>query len=196
LDESGMKKTLLWVLVLGVSLLTLQAAYFTSVYDHLPSAPGPAGLVLVYSGGKDRVSFASRWKETPNPPRFLFSGWDYQRTSLLKNLGLPEGRVLVEDQARTTDQNARFCSPMIRSLGIRQVLLALPWYHLPRALFLTRLYLLGSGISVSPFATSALPAGWWGNPHFRLEMVKFWGSLGRVLLSLLGITGWPPHYGP
>ena len=95
--------------------------------------------MLVYSGGDDRTSFASRWKETPS--LFLFSGWDYQRAQLLKSLGLPGGKLLVEDKARTTDQNARFCAPVIRSLGVKRVTLALPWYHLPRALFLTRLSL-------------------------------------------------------
>ncbi len=146
-------------------------------------------LVLIYSGNEDRTEFFREW--TGPRPIFLFSGEDYNSWKLKREVesGKP---FLLENRARTTDQNARYCAPMILRTGAKRVVLALPWYHLPRALFLTRYYLLGRGISVTPYATTPLPSGWFFRPFFWEEMVKFWGSLGRIALSWVGVENWPP----
>lgn len=178
---------LFWVGLFG---LCLQAGYFTSVLTTLPKEAPAAQMVLVYSGGDDRVSVAGHWADPKT--LFLFSGWDYNRGSLGKRLGLGS-RMLVEDKARTTDQNARYSAPLIRAAGVQDIVLALPWYHLPRALFLTRLYLRGTGVTVTPYASTPLPSGWALRPQFWEELFKFWGSLGRVGLASLGWETGPSH---
>lgn len=174
----------------GLFLLCLQTGYYASVLTGLKSEPPPTDLVMVYSGGDDRLSIAKHWGDPKT--LFLFSGWDYNREGLEKSLGLGD-RMLVEDKARTTDQNARYCAPLIRAAGVHSVVLALPWYHLPRALFLTDYYLKGSGVTVLPYATVPLPSGWVLRPQFWEELFKFWGSLGRVGLASLGWETGPSH---
>lgn len=146
-------------------------------------------LVLIYSGNEDRTEIFREW--TGPRPLFLFSGEDYKSWKLKREResGKP---FQLENRARTTDQNARYCAPMILKAGAKRVVLALPWYHLPRALFLTRYYLRGNNITVTPYATLPLPAGWFLRPHFWEEMVKFWGSLARIALSWVGVENWPP----
>ena len=50
-------------------------------------------------------------------------------------------------------------------------------------------YALNSGIDWSYFSSETVPAGWWSTPAFRSELLKFWGSLGRVVLAFFGISG-------
>jgi uncharacterized SAM-binding protein YcdF (DUF218 family) len=189
------KRKWIWFAVaVPVILILCQLAYFMGIYQGKLLVPDPVDLVLVYSGDEDRASLAQQWSG-PKGPLFLFSGFDYSQTALDKEMGLGPDRINVEDRAKTTDQNARFSAPMLRRLGVHSVLLALPWYHLPRALFLTQFYLIGSGITVTPFATEPVPEHWWATSHFHTELLKFWGSIFRIGLSWIGIDDWPPHFG-
>jgi len=174
-----------------ITLLLAEGIYFSLVIQGLRCVlPFPADLVLVYSGPENRTRLVPEWNRKDPAARFLFSGQDYSRQRLETALHLGD-RMTVEDRARTTDQNARYTAPLVRKAGAKRVTLALPWYHLPRALFLTRLYLMGSGVTVTPYATLAAPDHWWLNRNFYAELLKFWGSLARIGLSWFGVENWP-----
>jgi uncharacterized SAM-binding protein YcdF (DUF218 family) len=179
--------------VIGVLLFVLEALYFTLVFENLSSARPDDHLVVIYSGSDDRMGLVREWSEEKPDVLFLFSGWDYTTEMVEDYTGLKSSKCILETRARTTDQNARYSSLLIRKVGVKDVVLALPWYHLPRALFLTRYYLWGSGISVKPYASITLPKGWWLSSWFWQEIVKFWGSWVRVFLAGLGIEDWPKY---
>ena len=181
------------LLALPFLLLLCEWIYFDRVYHEKSGVARDADMILVYSGSDDRIQALSGLIQPQNNPVFLFSGWDFAKTNLEKRLKLDPALIQVEDRARTTDQNARYSAPMILQRKVHNILLALPWYQLPRALFLTRFYLAGSGVSVEPYASIPLPDRWWKSSLFGLEMVKFWGSLFRVSLAWLGVEDWPKH---
>jgi hypothetical protein len=182
-----------WFLAIGVLAATLEVFYFTWVYETLSSKPPEAQLMAVYSGTENREGWTKEWGQSRPSVLFLFSGYDYTENRLESLTGLPISRIILENRARTTDQNACYSAPLIKKTGVKEMVLALPWYHLPRALFLTRYYLLGSGITLKPFATVPLSPDWFFNRWFWEELFKFWGSLGRIGLSWFGIENWPPH---
>jgi uncharacterized SAM-binding protein YcdF (DUF218 family) len=190
------KQKWLWVvLAVPVLLFFCECVYYFKIYLTSAVIPDSVDLVLVYSGDEDRARMAHRvWKDQPQGPLFLFSGWNYTEPQLEWELGLPPARFFIENRALTTDQNARYSAPILRKLGVHSVLLSLPWYHLPRSLFLTRYYLRGSGITVTPFATSHPRRLLWAGFHLALELVKFWGSLMRVGLAHFGVENWPPPH--
>ncbi len=194
--RTGLKFTHKLFLAAALFLFCLglaQALYYASVFANLPTVIPPADMILIYSGPDDRTEILRDWGDKPSP-LFLLSGQDYTAWKLQREL--KSGRpMLVEDWARTTDQNARYCAPIVLKKGVKQVVLALPWYHLPRAMFLTRVYLRGTGVTVAPYATVAVPSGWYLRPIFWIEMVKFWGSLMRVGLSHFGVQDFPPPTG-
>lgn len=172
-------------------LLAGEGVYFACIYYSLPKTTPSAELVLVYGGDWKRANFIAGWDGPGPPPIFLISGWNF----FIPNPSILMGkRVQMENQSKTTDQNARYCAPLIIAAGVKKVVLALPWYHLPRALLLTRYYLRGSGVTVEPYATSPLPENWIFNFWFQQEYLKFWGSWIRVGLSWIGIEDWPPHF--
>jgi hypothetical protein len=105
------------------------------------------------------------------------------------------GSVTIVGGVWTTDQDARLTVPVVKTLlqGSRgkRVLFVTSWYHMPRAYFLTRLYLLGSGIILECVPSNEAPVKWWRSSDLRWEFPKFWGSLFRVGLSWGGVQNWP-----
>jgi hypothetical protein len=62
---------------------------------------------------------------------------------------------------------------------------------MPRALFLSRVYFWRSGIVVQPYFFEKIPKNVYVLPDYWLELIRFWGSLGRVALASIGIVTGP-----
>lgn len=163
-----------------------EAIYFSVIMERSSQIPSESDMVVVYSGAGGRAAAGLNWVDKLGSKYLLYSGWDLTELDQeLTRLGPPKAaRVLKEEKARTTDQNAYYCAPFIRSTGVKTIALVLPWYHLPRAYFLTWFFLRGSGIQILPLAAKGVPRLWWCQPPVWLEMVKFWGSLGRMALGI------------
>lgn len=80
--------------------------------------------------------------------------------ALLTNLGVPEGRVLYEDQSRNTRENAEFTKPLAAPKDGETWLLVTSARHMPRSVGAFR----AAGWKVIPYPvdyqTSAAPSGW------------------------------------
>jgi uncharacterized SAM-binding protein YcdF (DUF218 family) len=176
--------------VLVLVIFLAEVFYYDQVYSRT-SAQFPEGydLVLLY-GGSGRVDHAMDLAEKARTPLYI-SGDDYETREALEVM--PKGFPIVSDpRANTTDQNARYSIPYILQKGYRRVVLVTPWMHLPRALFLTRFYLIGSDVSIIPYADEPAPRNWWDYKEAWVQLFKFWGSLGRIILHWVGINNWPP----
>ena len=67
---------------------------------------------------------------------------------LAVRLGVPSESCLLEEQSHSTEQNARFSSQLLRSLGARRVVIVSDPYHLLRARQYFRLH--GFEVATSP----------------------------------------------
>jgi len=188
----------------SAALLTLLAVFFAQLlfFCSIIGAEASHGdkrvdLVLAFDGDPGRIPAAFREARKTESPRIVFSSSQkayieaYPKMSRKRYHGL----VSVVGGAYTTDQNARTAMPVVREMlrgsSGRRALLVTSWYHLPRAYFLTRLYSVGSGIEWSYASAEPIPPGWWKRPEVRSELLRFWGSMGRVCLAAVGITDWP-----
>jgi hypothetical protein len=168
-------------------------------------------VVLVYDGDSANIPAGFREATRFHCPRLVFSSMRkayIQETSKTSHARYSGSVTIVGGASKagvpttgvvggawTTDQDARLTVPVVKSLLCesvgKKVLLVTSWYHLPRAYFLTRLYLLGSGITLDCVPSNKAPAKWWRSPDLRREFPKFWGSLFRAGLALVGIQNWP-----
>ena len=101
---------------------------------------------------------------------------------------------IIEPKARTTFENALYCSQIIKSEKFKKVLLVTSDFHLPRALFLLKTMLIGSKVQVLP--VEARPNNR-ADTDFKLiydETVCFWGSIGEMIFY--AIIGRTPEYAP
>lgn len=100
-----------------------------------PGVPGPAL--------RRRVDHAVRVFRERNAEHLVVSGgvvtfppaeaWMMRQIALAH--GVPEGRVVVEDQSRNTFENAVYTGRIIRDRGWREVVLVTDAFHIQRALY-------------------------------------------------------------
>jgi uncharacterized SAM-binding protein YcdF (DUF218 family) len=182
------------VALLVVALI--QLLYFSSVIvaGTMPCTIR-ADAILVYDGDPARIPAAMLEAREIQCPRVVISSNQIGLIRRLRKQGpvAYRGSVTIVPGASTTVENARFSVPVVKGVLVgspgKRVLLMTSWYHLPRAYFLTRLYSFGSGITWDYVSTEPVPVGWWKRQDFRAEFPKFWGSLVRVGLAAVGITG-------
>ncbi|VTR68993.1 conserved hypothetical protein [Desulfosarcina cetonica] len=72
----------------------------------------------------------------------------------LVDLGIPENRIIEEDQARDTAQNARFTAAICQQKGYREPILLTAAYHLKRSVMVFE----AAGLRVTPFPAYFLGA--------------------------------------
>ena len=169
--------------------------YFNRVYGLVRTAPAPGYDLVVMYGGMEPARKGVDWALSGRTPLFI-SG---DSRGILRGLPpMPSSTPLwLDPTPRTTDQNARMTAPFIRQRGYKRILLLTEWFHMPRALFLSKLYLAGSGVTLIPCAGEPVPDHWWTRPEAQKQLLKFWGSLGRVFLHQVGVDDWPkPQWMP
>jgi DUF218 domain len=163
---------------LAAGLLLCQGAWFDYVFSR-PRPPLRADMLAVYGGMQAREDAA--WVvEREGQFRYLvFSDSSAQEVAAMRrqHRAPRSARILLEPNARTTAQNARYVAQVLRDHGCRSVLVISSWWHLPRALFLTHLALLGSGVDIAGLASESPPPRIWSDPNVWLECMRFWGSL-------------------
>lgn len=101
--------------------------------------------------GADRVWHAARLWKAGKAPIILASGCSerYAALPLLRDFGVPEDRIWIEDRSLNTEQNAKFTA---EKLGERKtILLVTSAYHMRRSELMFRKY--AQGLRVIPCPT-------------------------------------------
>lgn len=169
----------------------------------LPSAPA----MVVLGGGihpprsavtppnlessADRVWYAAQLYHAGKSPLLVLSGGSVTSVEteadamreFLRDLGVPDSALLLEGRSRTTRENAIYSAELLRSRGIRRVLLVTSALHMHRAKKLFE----QQGIEVDPAPTDheARPLSSWqrvlpdagaleGSGHAIKELVGGW----------------------
>jgi uncharacterized SAM-binding protein YcdF (DUF218 family) len=144
------------------------------------------GAKIVFSGGSDRL--------TPGPSEAAVA------RQLFMSFGIDPNRILIEDQSRNTEENARFTLRIIDPDPQSKWMLLTSAYHMPRA--------IGTFRQVG-FNVIAFPAGWrthgwrdffWPEPsvteNFRRVDIATREWVGLIVYKLLGYTNaWFPGSG-
>lgn len=213
-----MKKKIISTLVVSALLaIGSECLYFKLVLQVKANGIPPCDAVLVYGGKYSRSVAGLALANKLKAPIFISDAFGGPKDviqkmgpaqvhqPLLRN-GLVQPSlaprfetsvqvpITVDHFAMTTDQNARNAVQFLKKGGYHRALLVTSWFHMPRALFLTRIYLLGSGISVQPFYYEEVPSNVWSQPDFWGELFRFWGSLVRVALAAVGFEKPWFHY--
>jgi uncharacterized SAM-binding protein YcdF (DUF218 family) len=132
-----------WLLRIAFILFTLfillAAAAFLFPQNVLCVNSGSvkADVMVVLGGGShDRSERAAELFKEHAAPCMLVSGLGDCKINrrLLIEAGVPSHVIQMEDQSRTTRENAIFAIKLLRNQGVRRVILVTSWYHSRRAL--------------------------------------------------------------
>ncbi|HTC22621.1 MAG TPA: YdcF family protein [bacterium] len=175
---------ILVMLLLAGGTLLWQKSYFDSCQRLQPSDTDPAQAVVVFAGGPERLDKGVEIANRHKADYFIISNGnlDDVKFEILKAGGLSKAHLWVNQQASTTDGDARYAAALLKRFKIQRAILVTSWFHLPRSIFLLKLYTAFSGITIIPLSVDQAPDDPWDQRMYQLEFVKLWGSLGRVAL--------------
>lgn len=180
-----MKKRIFWPVIVLLGLYLSHAfileglAGWLVVEDKLE----PADIILVLSGDADgeRVAEAVRLYKRDYAKNILMSGgplaWHLTSAAWMKNqalsLGVPASAILLEDQSRSTKENALFSLPIIKKQGITSIMLVTSPYHARRAKWVFQKIFAKSDIKVLiyPVQNSAFQISKWWTRHEDIQQV-------------------------
>jgi len=187
----------LYAVFLVLALGTAQVLWVDDCLRQCRVKPS-ADAVVVFTGDVDRIR-AGVHLARETGARYLVVSREQKR--MVEGIvraegGLPGVTLFIDDSvALTTDGNARYAAPLLKGLSVQDAALVTSWFHMPRSLFLLKLYLGCSSIRVHPYAFSGATGDPWDNPSLQLECLKFWGSVLRVVLHRFGVDDWPRNSG-
>jgi len=141
---------------------------------------------LVILGGGDFL----RWQRGADLAKdhqalpLIVTGDDNHIVGHLAAQGIPRERILHEEAATSTVENARFTKPMLDRLGAKRVILVTNWFHAPRSLAIFRKYQPGRNFVVA-FSPKSEPLTKWDRETQRRERVAALHNLLRY-----GVWSW------
>lgn len=137
-DNLEGKKRRFTITKVGLSLAIALLGYLILWADwpnpKLAALPDHADMVLVLGGEDDqRPRTAKRIYDQGKADIIAVSGDGGQIVKVLKTLGLADGVVWHEDEAKSTFENALFSAPFIEKANAKTVILVTCWFHANRA---------------------------------------------------------------
>lgn len=171
------------ILIIGF-LFLLEGLYFRSILRN-DDRVEKADVIVVFGGESGRVSAGCKLIKSGYAPNLIISPADDRRLlRYRKKYGLPpEANVINEELARTTFENALYCSKLIKQNQFKSVILVTSNYHMPRSYLLMKILLTGSGakITFSPVESSLYRSKAKKYKIVYNEMIRTWGSLFEMI---------------
>lgn len=189
-----MLKKLLFAILIGfivVGLIPIIIAVYLSPQDELQKAD----TIVVISGGDTdaRIEEGVKIYFQKWAPKIIFSGaaasGDVSNALAMKRIaiskGVPESDILIEENSKTTKENAQLSTQFIKDLGAKKIILITSPYHQRRA-YLEFKNALGESVEIinhSAIDETWRKKNWWENENARFL------TFGEILKSVYGLVG-------
>lgn len=177
------------ILIIGAAGFFVELLYFSS----LVSKNNPfqaADTIIILNGDSERIKKGYDLVKESHTGFVIISPADASMIKAYEKQYEPlMTEYILENNARTTFENAYFISKIISEYRLRSLTFVTSDYHMPRSYLLLRLMLLGKGVSIQRItvkSTYLADSSWWRSEKALKitynEMVKVWGSLGEFLV--------------
>ncbi len=186
-----MKKFALLVYLLFSFAATIAIAQtgFALYFAHSTIAVHRADLVVVLAGNPQRIEVGSQLIRQGVATHFLITGHDARMTrKISQKYGLPESVVpLGGGKSRSTFEDVFTTAKVLRAHHLTSLVLVTSSYHMPRALFLLKTYLVATGqqVSVQWYPVRTLHTPRQQLKAYYNEAIKLWGSSVEMAGALL-----------
>jgi uncharacterized SAM-binding protein YcdF (DUF218 family) len=180
--------------VLLAAFVSGYPVWFSKVWRGLLviESPIPQADAILVLGGESQarpITAARLYREGGASKVFIIGTGDHEtnRRALLSG-GVPENRITIERESKSTLENAEFAKPLLEAAGVRRVLLVTSSFHARRALatFQQRIPGIEFGVTTSRI-------GWWDTPSGRNQedewaRIEMWKIPAYWIFH--GITPW------
>lgn len=125
--------------------------------------PKPVDVIIVLSGGEDRVEHGVRLYQQGYANKILFTGGGSQKMKeQAMSLGIKEDQILLEGKSRTTFENAKYSIEIIRAQGFQSAIIVTSPTHTRRANIIFSQFFKGVDLTICsvPYDLS-IADKWW-----------------------------------
>lgn len=176
------------IAILIVVFLPIAIAIYLSPQDSLEKVDA---IVVVSGGDTDaRISEGVKLYEQKWAPALIFSGaaasGDVSNALAMKRIaeskGVPGASILIEEDSKTTEENAKFTAKMLKDNEFKSIILVTSPYHQRRAYTLFRKE-LGSEYKIvnhSSVDVNWSKKNWWDNSFARFLT---FGELSKIFVN-------------
>jgi uncharacterized SAM-binding protein YcdF (DUF218 family) len=178
---SRLVRRIIFALLALLILLAVVALLFPGAFLTVDSGPVKADVLVLLGGGShERSERAAELFKEHAAPRILVSGYGDCEINrhLLVAAGVPARVIEMENQSKTTKENAQFTVQWLREQKLKRVILVTSWYHSRRALACFRHEAPDLKFYSRPSYFASARADWWHNRighRVRLEYLKLLG---------------------
>jgi uncharacterized SAM-binding protein YcdF (DUF218 family) len=174
-----------------VIIIPLIISVYLSPQDDL----GKADAIVVISGGDTdaRINEGIKMYLQKWAPKIIFSGaaasGDVSNALAMKRIavakGIPASDIIIEEDSKTTSQNAIFTAKQLQQMGAKSIILVTSPYHQRRAYNEFRKALGKDFVIINHSAMDETwrKKNWWENPSARFL------TLGEILKNFYSLLG-------
>lgn len=182
------KMTKFLIIPIGIILLValLQAGYFIKLTKgNTPIRK--ADLIVVFPGDPERIAAGHTLAKAGYAPNLSVVNWSQaQFQKQMQRYGdLPAIQLITGGKSRSTFEDVYNAKQIISQHNYHSIVLVTSSYHLPRALFLLKTSLLGSGLKVDVQHYPVAMREKLNSPKaiklFCNEIIKLWGSTAEMV---------------
>ena len=177
-------KLTLYFCLTVVLVLLIEGIYFFKIL-HSEPAITKTDAIVVFNGSKERIEVGCKLARLGYAPYLIISPADSKKISAYqRKYTLPLSvNIIKEDKARTTFENALYCSRIIKHYKLNSIVLVTSDYHMSRSYILMKIFLIGSGINIQIEGVESVK---YRTKEKQLkivynEMVRMWGSLVELV---------------
>jgi uncharacterized SAM-binding protein YcdF (DUF218 family) len=183
-----MKKGIFWIIISSICLILILVTGFEynnilkSVWNFLVvnDEPKPADVIIVLSGGTDRIEEGVILFNLGYASKILFSGdGSTDMANQAESLGVPQNNILIENNSESTFENAKFSAAIMKAHGFKSAIVVTSPYHTRRASILFAHFFSGWNLTICsvPFPSSNA-SNWWKNPYLERTVISEYVKLG------------------
>ncbi len=128
--------------------------------------PQKADVIIVLSGGIDRVPYGVKLYQSGYAEKVLLSGGNGGADRNMKQqtleLGVPESAIIQEDQSGTTFENAKYSLNIVKEQGYKSVIVVTSPFHTRRSSIIFARFFKGINVTMCAVPYDpALTHNWW-----------------------------------
>jgi len=129
--------------------------------------PQKSDVIIVISGDSaNRLTYGAKLFQAGYADKVILSGFGKDEIQWFVSLGIPEGSILLENQARTTFENAKYSFKIVQDQGYKSAILVTSPYHTRRCSMIFNQFFKGINLKICPIPYEpAMTHNWWKDTY-------------------------------
>ena len=141
--------------------------------------PQKADVIIVLSGGSERLPYGARLYQSGYADKVLISGESARIPRLPSSMGIPESSLLLEGQSTTTFENAKYSLKIVQAHGYKSAIVVTSPYHTRRASIIFAQVFKGIKLTICPVPYDpAMTSNWWKDSGSARFVISEYLKLG------------------